>query len=244
MRRPIVGVIGGNDVADPIECAAEALGMQVADQNAILLTGGQPTGPRDVKRAAMRGALSAMGTKARLVGILPVDEKFKRHADMNDNTQCFVDTKLPGAKRNPINALTPDVIVVLTGKAGTLAELGFALAANKPIFFSQGSFDALRAIFETDVEERKRLKGLISKGTPKYIELCGKGLAADIEGDLLARLFSGRTKIDEGLTDVSKLIKAAIGGLGHAYRFMDSGFPGLPGVLAKAAFEEWLCQMP
>lgn len=244
MRRPIIGVIGGNGVDEQTQHAAEALGANVARQYAILLTGGQPTGPSDVKRAAMRGALRAMGVNARLIGILPADEVFRQHEHWNNDTQRFIQTRLSGAERNPINALTPDAMFVLAGKAGTLAELGFALAANKPIFFSKGSFDALRATFQVNAEERNKLRRLLIEGTPKYVELSRKGLTSDIENDLLAHLFRDETEITEGLPHANDFIQATIDGLGHAYRFMDSQFPGLHGVLTKAEFEEWLCKIP
>jgi uncharacterized protein (TIGR00725 family) len=161
MRRPIIGVFGGNKIEDHVVRAATALGGQIVLQDAILLTGGVP-GAKQVKQAAMQGALNARAAGARLIGVLK-----KESGPACTKTQRFVTTGLSNAERNPINILTSDAVIVMTGDAGTLAELGFALAANKPIFFFAGSFGALRATFKDNIKERTKLGDLLKRGTPK-----------------------------------------------------------------------------
>jgi hypothetical protein len=131
----------------------------------------------------------------------------------------------------------------MTGGAGTLAELGFALAASKPIFFFAGSFGALRDTFNDNLDERAELKDLLKRGTPKYVEFSGKRDSCNIE-QLLGDLFNNQNIDGHGESAVAELVQKAIDGLGDAYRFMESGFPGLNDVLAKTDFEEWLREMP
>jgi predicted Rossmann-fold nucleotide-binding protein len=70
MRRPIIGVFGGNKIEDHVVRAAKALGRQIVLRDAILLTGGVPGAKQQVKQAAMQGALDAKNAGARLIGVL------------------------------------------------------------------------------------------------------------------------------------------------------------------------------
>lgn len=138
-RRPLIGVIGGNGVPYPVSIAAERVGRAIATKGAVLLTGGQPSEGRDVKRAAMRGALCAerlsVGTVARLIGVLPLGETPLDGLNLRPKTQRLICTNLEGAGRNPINGMTPDKVLVFGGGSGTLAELGFALTSKTQVFF-------------------------------------------------------------------------------------------------------------
>ncbi|NGO54718.1 hypothetical protein [Allomesorhizobium camelthorni] len=245
-RKPIIGVIGGNQVQHDIVSAAEAVGRAVAMEGAVLLTGGQPTEGNDVKRAAMRGAFAAQGVgaaTARLIGVLPSAESAPR-LGIDAATQRFIETDLSSFQRNPINVLTSDAIIVMVGGGGTLAELGFALVACKPVFFA-GSFGALT---NTIVAEREKMRQALIKGIPKYVEFCGRPLTYELVQARLERLFAPDNRISGTDCDVEKaareLVQKAIDGLGDAYRFLESGFPGLPSVLTKQDLEVWLSEMP
>lgn len=119
--RPVVCVVGGGRVDAATEQAAEALGAAIAREGWVLLNGGRDAG---VMAASARGAREAGGL---VVGILPDRDRRRASRDL-DVAVC---TGL-GHGRNLANVLSSDVVVALSGGAGTLSEIAFAVLESRP----------------------------------------------------------------------------------------------------------------
>lgn len=250
-RRPIIGVIGGNNVpAETIE-TARALGALLARQGVIVLTGGQPTEGNDVKRAAMRGAIegNAVAGGARLIGVLPLDNP---PPPPGTETQKVIRTALSNGGRNPLNAFIPDSIIALEGGAGTLAELGFSLFAGKPVYFA----NSFARLADTFAARPRKLDGFLKEGV-ETLERFDLGTASveDIK-NLLAKHFANEDRGTEaviGDPGLEEIVRTIVMGLGGENVFIPTGFPqSIPilerdssqGSLSKADFEGWLVEMP
>jgi len=100
---------------------AEEVGRLVALRGCVLVTGGRG----GVMEAACRGAKGAGGLT---VGILPGESR--------DEANPYVDIAIPtglGNARNALTVLAGDAVIVVGGGAGTLSEVGLALAYGKPV---------------------------------------------------------------------------------------------------------------
>lgn len=177
-RRPIIGVIGGNGVVDPIAMAAKRVGRAIAAAGAVLLTGGQPMPGQDVKKAAMCGAVYAVEERtvnfACFVGILPKDET--PEFSVQKETQRLINSRLSSAGRNPVNGMTPDAVLVFQGGPGTLAELGFALAAEKHVLF----VDAVDGLVAALKFNSSKFREILLAGLEAYPSALGR-CAASVE---------------------------------------------------------------
>ncbi|MBI1181608.1 MAG: DNA-binding protein [Alphaproteobacteria bacterium] len=139
-KRPVVGVMGGSAVADPV--LPEAVGAWLGDTGWDLLTGAGAGTMEIVSRA-----FSARPGRGLVIGVVPGelgdgDEAYETASEAYPNpwVEVAIYTHLPRARdpeglssRNPINVLTSDVVVVLPGEAGTLGELGLAVRLCKPV---------------------------------------------------------------------------------------------------------------
>jgi uncharacterized protein (TIGR00725 family) len=128
-EKPVyVAVIGASNARPEDLEHAETAGRRLAELGAIVITGGRG----GVMEAASRGAKQGGGLT---VGILPGFDR----SDAN----AFVDVGLPtglGELRNGLVARSADALVAIGGAWGTLAEIAFARAADKPVF-GVGSWD-------------------------------------------------------------------------------------------------------
>jgi len=122
-RRPIIGVIGSGE-GGPRELAY-LLGKMIAQKGYILLTGGGP----GTMEAASKGAHEAGGL---VLGILPSERGIPRKGYPNGYVDIPIYTGMSDA-RNAINAKTSDVIVALSGGAGTLSEIALAIKSGTPV---------------------------------------------------------------------------------------------------------------
>ncbi|MGB2600653.1 MAG: TIGR00725 family protein [Candidatus Omnitrophota bacterium] len=154
MRKFLVSVIGGHECDDSAAKLAEDIGSVVAEEGAVLICGGLA----GIMEAACRGAKKSNGLT---VGIIPGEDK--------EAANAYVDIAIAtgmGYSRNTLVAGTPDMVVALPGKYGTLSEIGFALNARIPVY-GFGTWDiegveTLKTIEElkTILNEKKRqLKG-------------------------------------------------------------------------------------
>jgi len=103
------------------------LGKELAERGFILVCGGRG----GVMEAAAKGAKEAGGTT---IGILPGVSR--------DEANPYIDIAIPtglGQARNQVNVLAGDVVIVVEGQAGTLSEIGLALAHGKPVIALKGS---------------------------------------------------------------------------------------------------------
>ena len=117
----IIAVIGGDPAPDEALAQAEAVGREVASRGHILICGGRG----GVMEAACRGASEAGGLT---VGILPDADR----SQMNPYVQIPIVSGM-GRARNLTIALTADALIAVDGGYGTLSEIGFALAHEKPV---------------------------------------------------------------------------------------------------------------
>lgn len=123
-RTPVVGVVGGANVEEPVEETASQLGRRIAEHGWVLLNGGREAG---VMRASTRGARRAEGT---VLGVLPTADP-DAEGTAEDLTYR-VATGL-GDGRNLINVLSSDVVVACRGGAGTLSEVALAAKTDTPV---------------------------------------------------------------------------------------------------------------
>jgi len=120
-RKPIIGVIGGGECTEEIYKIAEKVGKKIAENNAVLICGGLG----GVMEAACKGAKNRGGTT---IGILPGNNR--------DDANKYVDLPIAtgmGYARNIIIVYTAQCLIAIDGKYGTLSEIAYALAFNKPV---------------------------------------------------------------------------------------------------------------
>jgi uncharacterized protein (TIGR00725 family) len=103
------------------EAAAEEVGRLLAERGCVVVCGGLG----EVMAAAARGAKAAGGTT---VGILPGED---RRAG-NEWLDVAVVTGI-GHARNLAVAASGDVVIVVGGRWGTLAEVAFARVLGRPV---------------------------------------------------------------------------------------------------------------
>jgi uncharacterized protein (TIGR00725 family) len=121
--RTVVGVMGsGSDFDAALLRTASELGAAVVGAGWVLLNGGRSTG---VMGASARGASEAGGL---VVGVLPDEDTrdASRHLDIAILTGM-------GDARNVVNVLSSDVVIALSGGAGTLSEVALALNAGRTV---------------------------------------------------------------------------------------------------------------
>ena len=100
---------------------------------------------------ALREFKEAGGTT---MGIIPGEDK--------EDANAYVDIIIPtgmGYSRNALVAASGDIIVALTGKYGTLAEIGFALNSKKPVY----GFNAWEIPGIIPLSEADELKDILEK---------------------------------------------------------------------------------
>lgn len=139
MRKFVVGVMGGGEGASQVVCKkAYELGKLIALEGWVLLNGGRQVG---VMEASARGAKENGGIT---VGILP------------DRTTEFASSYIDipiltgmGDGRNFINILSSDVVVALSGRAGTISEIALALKNGKIVILLDFSIGDLFKEYQT-----------------------------------------------------------------------------------------------
>jgi uncharacterized protein (TIGR00725 family) len=112
----------GEDAPPEILIDAFNLGMAIARNGWILLTGGRAAG---VMEAASRGAKSAGGLT---IGILP--------GESTEGASTAIDIPIltgMGSARNWVNVLSSRVVIVCGMGAGTASEAAMAMKASKPL---------------------------------------------------------------------------------------------------------------
>ena len=121
--RTVVGVMGsGGDPGPEVLAAAERLGGLIAEHGWVLLNGGRACGVMD---ASAKGASEAGGL---VIGVLPDEDD--RHA--SPYLDIAIRTGI-GDARNLVNVLSSDIVIAMTGGAGTLSEVAFALKAGRTV---------------------------------------------------------------------------------------------------------------
>ena len=140
MREKIVGVIGGHKCTVAVEQIAHKLGKKLAKVVNYLVCGGLS----GVMEAVCKGFKAENGVT---IGILPGYDK--------NNANKYVDIVVPtglGLARNVLVVKSADVVVALTGEAGTLSEIAYCLQLGIPVI-SLGSWDIPGVFKVKTVEE-------------------------------------------------------------------------------------------
>jgi uncharacterized protein (TIGR00725 family) len=139
-----VAVCGtGGPISDELRKLAEALGAAVAHEGHILICGGRD----GVMEAASRGASEAGGLA---VGILPWSDK----AEANRYCSVVIPTGI-GEARNAVVVRAADVVVLVGGGAGTLAEAAFAWQFGRPIIALASSGGWAKELAGRAIDERR-----------------------------------------------------------------------------------------
>lgn len=149
-RRKLISVFGGREADSLALENAELLGKAIAGNHWVLLCGGRG----GIMEAVSKGCNEGGGT---VVGILPgIDD-----SDANPYVTIPIATGI-GLARNEILASACDAAVAISGKYGTLSEIGHALQYNKSVI-SLGSWEIDGVIKAETVEDTvKVLKKLLS----------------------------------------------------------------------------------
>jgi uncharacterized protein (TIGR00725 family) len=126
-HRRVVAVIGpGSDAPDDVCAMAYEVGMLLARQGVVVVTGGLG----GVMEAAGRGAREAGGV---VIGLLPGDDP----EAANPYLTAAIPTGL-GQARNAIVVASADAVIAVGGSWGTLSEIGLARRAGKPVVCLRG----------------------------------------------------------------------------------------------------------
>jgi len=121
-------VIGSSGKISPeLSRVAEKIGKEIARRGAILISGGRD----GVMEAVSKGAKDENGL---VVGILPEDTEVKA----NPYLDIAILTGI-GLARNYINVVSSDAIISIAGSGGTLSEIGYAIALQKPLILLMGT---------------------------------------------------------------------------------------------------------
>ncbi len=133
MRKKMIAVIGGGEVDEQIRRQAHAVGRLIAEQGAVVVTGGLG----GVMEAACKGAREAGGET---IGILPGSDA----AEANPYVTLPIVTGMSEA-RNAIIARTAQALIAVGGEYGTLSEIAFGLKFGKRVIslHSWGIFDEM-----------------------------------------------------------------------------------------------------
>lgn len=119
--RKVISVIGGTAVSPSVLELARKVGRAVAEQGAVLLTGGRG----GVMEAASKGAREAGGLT---IAFLPGPDRTQANP--------YVDIAFPtdlGEARNALIAGCAHAVIALEGGPGTLSEIGLALKRGVPV---------------------------------------------------------------------------------------------------------------
>ena len=119
-----IGVMGssGGDLSEEVKTKVFQLGEGIAEQDAILITGGCPGLPYE----AVRGAKAKGGF---VVGISPglsIDEHRGKYRSPTENFDVLIYTGSGLMGREITNIRSCDIIVIVGGRTGTLGELAIA----------------------------------------------------------------------------------------------------------------------
>ncbi len=144
MKRKVqITLIGDSDELEENNKTAYEIGAFIASKGWILITGGR----EGVMSASFKGAVKNGGIT---VSILPGQ-------DINEgspNSTVTIATGI-GYARNSMNVLSADVVIVVGGASGTLSEIAFAWAYNKPIIACEFTEGWSRKLANRPIDNRR-----------------------------------------------------------------------------------------
>lgn len=163
--KSLIAVSGSGGKKDMIPhhvlAIAEELGLYIAHQGAVLVTGGRG----GVMEAACKGAKKADGLT---LGILPNEKD-----DANDFVDIAIGTGL-SFQRNFLIAQVADCLICLAGGWGTLSEISAACVLEKPVVFVETSFGMVDKFLKNNVISQGYQKYAVADNAKDAVELaCG-----------------------------------------------------------------------
>ena len=148
MRRNMIAIVGAaGAIADAVRRQTEALATALADANFDLATGGMD----GVMRAVARGR----GRSNTDVHLVHIESGEGRAWQRNPHPASVVRTNL-GAMRNHLVVRSADLVVAVSGGAGTLSELAIAWQEGKPIAALRGVGGWSNKLADTALDHRRR----------------------------------------------------------------------------------------
>lgn len=132
-RPPIVGVFGGRTENGRVAVSEDAfeIGAIVARLGVVLLTGANGWSAQTSSEAKDRAIKGAIMTRADASVICVPPLSAPRSEFKVLGKRLIVMSNLTDFERDPVNALTSDIVLGLGGGAGTACELAFAVCAGR-----------------------------------------------------------------------------------------------------------------
>jgi uncharacterized protein (TIGR00725 family) len=153
MRKKVVSVIGGHNCNKEVEQLAQNLGKNLAEMVDVLISGGLS----GVMKAVCNGFKAAGGLT---IGIIPSYDK--------NDANAYVDIVIPtglGLARNVLVVKSADIVVALSGEAGTLSEIAYCLQFGIPVI-SLKSWDIPGVIkVDTVKEAMEKVKEILKRSS-------------------------------------------------------------------------------
>lgn len=151
-----IGVMGasGGELSEEVRQKAYRLGEAIAEQDAILITGGCPGLPYE----AVRGAKAKGGF---VVGVSPglsIDEHRGKYRSPTENFDVLIYTGSGLMGREITNIRSCDIIVIVGGRTGTLGELAIAYDEGRLIGILRGT-GGITDIVETIIRATRKNTG-------------------------------------------------------------------------------------
>lgn len=239
MRPAVIAVVGGKSEANRgprrkyVSEDAYALGMAIAAEDLILLTGHDPPATLgfdpfgEAPDVAVAGALSN-GRPVRVIGVPPMSSPVPINCTERFSTgaRLLVKSHLNGAQRDPVNALTADAVLALAGGPGTVCEVAYAVAARKPVVFYRGAEMQLLERLRTMRSDRDL--GLIEAASKQYPCVCNKDDVCASVHNLCRALedhIGNRPSIADGAH--GNAVRQAVALVAHDSLETDPAFPGI-----------------
>lgn len=168
MRKLQIGVIGSagseeyfdRKPSKKIYQVAEKVGELVAQNGAILITGGKG----GIMEAACRGAKSKGGIT---VGIV----KGKERKTANLYVDLEIVSGMEGCGEETMLILSCDGLIALGGGSGTLQELAIAYRNKKPVVVIENLSGWAEKLTKSYLDQRKNIKFRLAKNPQEAIEI-------------------------------------------------------------------------
>ncbi|CAF2406969.1 unnamed protein product [Rotaria sp. Silwood2] len=236
-RIPIVGVIGGDDQSG----CARLVGRELAKNGCVVLTGGCAVDNRtETKYAAIMGTLDAERCGegvSRYIGILPNTSKTSFVFEYLSPRQLVIHSGLSSMDRDPLNGITPDVLVCFAGGPGTICELVFGIASGREAIFHGDCAKLLLDKCTTGRQRAEIKRGMLrvlANWQPYLSFLAGDGnTIIDILIEYLRKAVSRKP-----LMFAPEIVQAALQALPNKLSDVPA-FPGLPCARRRQQVDEF-----
>ncbi len=143
-RKVQITLIGDSEEIDENNKIAYDIGSFIASKGWILITGGR----EGVMTASSEGSMNNGGLA---ISLLPGE-----NIDAGNPYSTVTIATGIGYARNSMNVLSADVVVVVGGGSGTLSEIAYAWAYNKPIIACEFAEGWGRKLARKSIDNRRK----------------------------------------------------------------------------------------